>query len=73
MPAGLDRRERISDRRRPRHLNHVNDDIKLLALLVHRGVVPAAQAKAALASGDAVAHLVAAVAQALAPYRIPVL
>lgn len=60
MPAGLDRRERISDRRRPRHLNHVNDDIKLLALLVHRGVVPAAQAKAALASGDAVAHLVAA-------------
>ena len=60
MPAGLDRRERISDRRRPRHLNHVNDDIKLLALLVPRGVVPAAQAKAALASGDAVAHLVAA-------------
>lgn len=38
----------------------MNDDIKLLALLVHRGAVPAAQAKAALASGDVVAHLVAA-------------
>ena len=60
MPAGLDRRERISDRRRPRHLNHVNDDIKLLALLVHRGLVAPALAKSAIASGDPAAHLVAA-------------
>ena len=38
----------------------MTDDIKLLALLVHRGLVSPADARAALASGDPSAHLAAA-------------
>ncbi len=36
----------------------MNDDAKLLALLVHRGLLPAAAARGALASGDAGSFLV---------------